>query len=68
MITAGCAALGFGDQQWQMGLEATGESVVEGGVQVIQGWIRLIGRQVGWAGSAAACQPGNPQQSLEAIM
>jgi hypothetical protein len=31
---------------WQ---EATGEGVVEGGVQVIKGWPRLIGQQEGAA-------------------
>jgi len=49
VVAQGGAALGFGDQQRQMVLDAIGEAVIEGGLQMIHGWIGLICQQKGTA-------------------
>jgi hypothetical protein len=49
VVALGCAAFGLGDQQRQMGLDATGEAVIQGGLQVFHGWIGLIRQQEGTA-------------------
>jgi hypothetical protein len=49
VITQAGAALGFGDQQRQVGLNAAGEAVIQGGVQLIHGRIGLIRQQEGTA-------------------
>ncbi|QVL52585.1 MAG: hypothetical protein KFB97_14525 [Cyanobium sp. M30B3] len=44
VVTKGGASLGFFDQQRQMGLDAPGEVMVEGGMEVLNGWFGLIGQ------------------------
>jgi hypothetical protein len=44
VVAAGYAALGLCDQQRQVRLDAPGEAMVKGSMEVLNGWIWLIGQ------------------------
>jgi hypothetical protein len=45
VVAMGGATLGFFDQQWQVRLDAPGGVLVKGCMEVLHGWIGLIGQQ-----------------------